>query len=445
MSAYTTKYRLAKPTVGGDADAWGGLLNTDMDGLDVLLGAITTTGSSNAYVVTTGQSLTAYADGQTFTVRASFANTGAATMNVDAIGAKNLRKLVGGTLTALASGDIASGDYLRVTYNSASDVIVIHGLLASMVQAKDATLDALAAMSWTSGTLLVSLTAADTITLQDAATFIRTTGGQTIAQTSAATALTITGGSSGSTLLRVRRTLGSTGIFDVISAGAVIRALWDFETGTAWGIGTDGTSLIISSGASGATPTTERMTVTTSGPAVGGALMAVSGKTAIPIPASAMIANTTNGAASGVTESTTNKVMTRTLDFDQTTQEGAQFEIIMPKSWNESTVTFQPVWTADSGSGGVVWELRGQAQSDDDAIDGSWGTGQTSTDTLLATGDRHYGPESSAITIGGSPAEGDTVVFQIRRNVADASDTLTADARLIGIRLFITTNAANDA
>jgi hypothetical protein len=158
-----------------------------------------------------------------------------------------------------------------------------------------------------------------------------------------------------------------------------------------------------------------------------------------------MVSNTTNGAATGTTETSTNKVMVRTLDFDTTTQEGAQFCIPMPKSWNEGTVTFQPVWTAASGSGGVVWELRAVAMSDDDALDAAWGTGQTSTDTLIAANDVHTGPESAAITIAGSPAENDLVFFQIRRNVADASDTLGVDARLIAIRLFITTNAPNDA
>lgn len=175
MSAYTTKYRLTKPTVGGDADAWGGLLNSDMDSLDTLLGVIATGGSANAYTLTTGQSLTAYADGQTFNVRASFANTGGATMNIDAIGAKNLRKVVSGTLTALASGDIASGDYMRVSYNLASDVIVVHGGSSTL----DATLVAMAAgttgadvLWYWSGTDTLStttLTAAGRALLDDAA------------------------------------------------------------------------------------------------------------------------------------------------------------------------------------------------------------------------------------------------------------------------------------
>lgn len=37
MSTPTTVYQLDKPTVSGDADAWGGLLNTNLDDLDTFL------------------------------------------------------------------------------------------------------------------------------------------------------------------------------------------------------------------------------------------------------------------------------------------------------------------------------------------------------------------------------------------------------------------------
>ena len=163
-----------------------------------------------------------------------------------------------------------------------------------------------------------------------------------------------------------------------------------------------------------------------------------------PVLAGAMTPRGTNGASAGLTELTTNKNMLRTLDFDTTTQEFAQFEVLMPKGWDEGTVTFQPIWTAASGSGGVVWALQGVATGDDDGLDVAFGTEQTSTDTLLAALDRHIGPTSAAITIAGTPAEGDVVQFQIKRVPADASDTLAVDAKLLGIRLFFTVNNLSD-
>lgn len=162
------------------------------------------------------------------------------------------------------------------------------------------------------------------------------------------------------------------------------------------------------------------------------------------IPAGAMTTRTTNGAASGSSESTTNRVMKKTLDFDTSTQEFAQFMVRFPKSWNEGTVTFAPIWTAASGSGGVVWALQGIALSDDDALDTAYGTEQTSTDTLITALDVHVGPTSSAITIGGTPAVGDWVSFQIKRNVSDGSDTLGVDALLMGVVIFFTTNSSED-
>ena len=168
------------------------------------------------------------------------------------------------------------------------------------------------------------------------------------------------------------------------------------------------------------------------------------GTETIWVPAVAMYKNTTNGSASGTAESTTNDIMTQSFDFDQTTQEFAMFAVRFPKSWDEGTVTFAPIWTAASGTGGVVFGLAGVALSDDDAIDTAVGTAQTSTDTLIATTDIHVGPTSSAITIAGTPAAGDWVAFKVNRTVADGSDTLNADARLLGLALFFTTNSSDD-
>jgi hypothetical protein len=84
------------------------------------------------------------------------------------------------------------------------------------------------------------------------------------------------------------------------------------------------------------------------------------------------------------------------------------------------------------------------ATGDGDALDVAFGTEQTSTDTLQVINKCHIGPESAAITVGGTPQESDRVQFQIKRNVADGSDTLNADAQLLGVRIGMTYNAGND-
>lgn len=164
------------------------------------------------------------------------------------------------------------------------------------------------------------------------------------------------------------------------------------------------------------------------------------------VPATAMTPATTNGAAWGSVEMTTNKNMFSTLDFDTTTAESAWFSIRMPKSWNEGTVTFVPVWShaATTTNFGVVWSLAGVAVSDDDAGDAAPGTVQTSTDTGGTTNDVYVGPASSAITIAGTPAAQDVVWFKIARVPSDGSDTMAIDARLHGLTLNITTDADTD-
>ena len=165
----------------------------------------------------------------------------------------------------------------------------------------------------------------------------------------------------------------------------------------------------------------------------------------LPVSAGGMVARTTNGAASGLTETTTNKLMVRTYDFDASTEEYVQFGIAMPKSWDSGTITAEFIWSADSGSGAVVWGLAGVAAGDDDALDAAFGTGGEVTDTLLAAGDDHRTAATSAITIAGTPARGDLVTFQVYRKAASGSDTLAVDARLLGVVLNCTFDRVTDA
>jgi len=163
------------------------------------------------------------------------------------------------------------------------------------------------------------------------------------------------------------------------------------------------------------------------------------------IPAAAMTPRATSGAGRGTYDSGSNDITIPTLDFDTTTQEYAHFSVAMPKGWDEGAVTFIPYWTNAGGASTqtVVWSLAGRALGDSDAINGAFGTVQTSTDTFEAQNDLHIGPASAAITIGNTPAENDLVVFEVSRVVA--SDNLAGDAILIGIKLMISYNAGNDA
>lgn len=168
------------------------------------------------------------------------------------------------------------------------------------------------------------------------------------------------------------------------------------------------------------------------------------GKHTIYQPARGMIARTTNGAAAGTTELATNKVMVSTFDFDAAADEFVQFDVWMPKGWDEGAVSAVIDWTAASGAGDVIWGIQALARGNDDALDTAFGTAVTVTDTLLAANDEHHTAETAAITIGGTPAENDRVIFQVYRDADAVGDTLAVDAKLLGVKILYTINAASD-
>jgi hypothetical protein len=109
-------------------------------------------------------------------------------------------------------------------------------------------------------------------------------------------------------------------------------------------------------------------------------------------------------------------------------------------------MTAQLVWkhAATATNFGVVWGIQAQALTDDDAMDTAFGTAVTVTDAGGTTNDIYKTAETSAFTLGGTPQEGDYIIFQIYRKAADAADTMTIDAGLLGARIFFTTNASNE-
>jgi len=176
------------------------------------------------------------------------------------------------------------------------------------------------------------------------------------------------------------------------------------------------------------------------------AAVKIAGKETIWVPATAMYAASTNGCADiAQVELTAQYPEVKSLDFDTSSDEYAQFAVAFPKSWNESTVTFQTYWSVSgTNTGTVCFAVQGVAVSSDDTLDVAMGTAVANT-ALAASGttnDLMVNAESGAVTIGGSPAAGDEVFFNVYRDVS--ADDQTADARLVGLKLFYTTDAAND-
>jgi|TARA_R110001583_G_scaffold174051_1_gene328339 hypothetical protein len=179
----------------------------------------------------------------------------------------------------------------------------------------------------------------------------------------------------------------------------------------------------------------------------GSTAVGLSGVHSIPIPATGMYTASTNGAAAGSSESSTNAVMLKTFDFDKDTDEYVQFQVPMPKSWNEGTVTAKFYWSHASASTnfGVSWGIQGVSFGDSDALDAAFGTGIVVDDTGGTTDDVFVSAATGAVTIAGSPAAEDLVIFRVYRDVSDSNDTLAVDARLHAVQLNVTTDTGNDA
>ena len=206
--------------------------------------------------------------------------------------------------------------------------------------------------------------------------------------------------------------------------------------------GTDSGTITIADGADGNINIAPNGTGTVQ---AGGSAIKVAGKETIYVPASAMYPNTTNGCSTLTQVELSNGPEIKVLDFDPSSDENAQFTVAFPKSWNEGTITFQAFFTVTgTNTGTVAWGLSGVAIADDGSCNTAFGT------NVVATAKAHSGTsndlnvtaESGAVTIAGSPSTDEFVFFQVMRDVSE--DDQSGDARLLGIKIFFTTDAKND-
>lgn len=163
------------------------------------------------------------------------------------------------------------------------------------------------------------------------------------------------------------------------------------------------------------------------------------------IPAEAMIPRTTNGPDESTEESTTNKVMQKTLDFDSSTNEYAQFNVAMPKSWDSSTgICARFHWKTTASANDVIWAIQAVCIANNVDMDSAFGTEQAVTDTVVNANRNHISSWTSAMTPANA-ADDCLTVFQVYRDAVDASDTLASKAKLRGVELlYQATNGSED-
>jgi len=179
----------------------------------------------------------------------------------------------------------------------------------------------------------------------------------------------------------------------------------------------------------------------------GSAAIKIAGLETMWVPATAMYPATTNPASAEQIETTALRPDMKVMDFADTADDFAQFTVAMPKSWNLGTVTYQVFWTpSTTNTGNCIFGLQGVAIGNDDTIDIAFGTAVDVTDAGIgAIEDQQVSPVSGAVTIAGSPADDQQTYFQLYRDANAGGDTYTGVARVLGIKIFYTTDAANDA
>ena len=88
-------------------------------------------GVANTYAVTLSPAPTAYYNGMDIAIKIANTNTGASTLNVNALGAKNLMKITNAGIVALSAGDIPAGAIIFCVYDGTQYVTNV-GLASHM-------------------------------------------------------------------------------------------------------------------------------------------------------------------------------------------------------------------------------------------------------------------------------------------------------------------------
>ena len=188
----------------------------------------------------------------------------------------------------------------------------------------------------------------------------------------------------------------------------------------------------------------------TQAPTVASAAIKTAGTETIWVPATSMVVSV-NAPSAGLASIDSGSVNTTipVLDFDGgSSDEVATFNIAFPKSWNAGTVTARFFWTnSNANAGNVVWGLQGICIVDSGALNGAMtDAGEVIQQANITTaGDLMVTNSTPAISINGVADDGVTF-FNVFRDASDTTnDTYASDARLIGVQVFFTTDAANDA
>jgi hypothetical protein len=95
------------------------MMTRDAELLGDIGGALTAGGSANALTITANSAFSSYANGQVISLKIATDNSGPATLNVNGIGAKAIRKMLSSGESALVGGELQAAGIYILMYQSA--------------------------------------------------------------------------------------------------------------------------------------------------------------------------------------------------------------------------------------------------------------------------------------------------------------------------------------
>jgi len=123
-----------------------------------------------------------------------------------------------------------------------------------------------------------------------------------------------------------------------------------------------------------------------------------------------------------------------TLDFaDGASPLSAQWHQMLPSDWS-GTVGVTLKWFTSATSGSVVWQVSTICVANAETADPAFNTASTVTDAALGTTLQLNDATIASVTVTGCAA-GELLFLRVLRDPTNASDTLAATARLVGLEL----------
>lgn len=162
-------------------------------------------------------------------------------------------------------------------------------------------------------------------------------------------------------------------------------------------------------------------------------------------PAGAAIPQSSTAPEASTIDSGDQDVFMDAFGFDSATSEQVQFVGYL-EHWGAGTIKCRASWTyagSPSPATNVQWGFAARAFADDDAHNQAFGTPQVISDACIAAGDCHVTDKTPAITVAGTPANGQRLQLKVYRDVAN--DDMAADAKLIGVWVEYTEATTEEA